>query len=146
MSSIHDAGFRERGAFPPDRTEIVRRVAEKIVGMGLAAPAIRFLESGSSRPSAPGRTSFHFGPLASLLTFRDEDRQVVEFLDDGATVESLIEEIERIEEENREPGSLARRRNSMNRRFGRIVRRRRFDGPGGETAEKPKGAPRRQGP
>ncbi|MFH1279155.1 MAG: hypothetical protein ABIK65_12345 [Candidatus Eisenbacteria bacterium] len=136
MNSYHDPSSRDRVPNSPDRSELVRKVAERIVGLGLAAPAIRFLESGTSRPAHGGRGSLFFGSLARMLAQRDEDRHVVEFLDDRETVASLILEIERIEEENREPEALACRRLTPNRRFGRIVRRHRPAAspraPGGE--------------
>lgn len=123
MNAHHDSSSPNRGPNPSDRSELVRKVAERIVGLGLAAPALRFLESGTSRPAAGGRGSFFFGSIARMLTPKEEDRQVVEFLDDRETVASLILEIERIEEEKREPAARADRRLTPNRRFGRVVRR-----------------------
>ena len=60
MNPHHDSPSRDRQSNSPDRAELVRRVAEKIVGLGLAERAIRFLESGTARPSAGGRNGSMF--------------------------------------------------------------------------------------
>jgi len=83
-----------------DREEaLLRKVAEKVVGMGLAVPAVFFLESSKPLSFIGSQALVFFEPFVkAFLNLSSYDR-FASMMEDRANVERLIRRIEEIEDE-----------------------------------------------
>lgn len=83
------------------RKELIEKLAQGIVGRGLTAPAIFFLESVKPLNFLGSQAMIFFEPIVrSIFPFQAYTEFAV-LLEDRETLESLICEMERLEEERK---------------------------------------------
>jgi len=83
------------------RDEILTRIARKVVDLKLTPVAIVILESGKPLSFVGSQLMVFFQPIVtSLFPFRQYD-EVAALLEERSNVESLIQLIERLEDESR---------------------------------------------
>ncbi len=85
-----------------DYTDLIERIATRVVEWRMSVPAIVILESGKPLSFVASQVMVFFEPIVqSLFSFRDY-RAFYEMLEDRENVERLIQAIERKEEEYEE--------------------------------------------
>lgn len=84
------------------RTEILTRIARKVVDLKLTPVAVVMLESTKPLSFVGSQLMVFFQPIVTaLFPFREYD-EVTALLEDRANVEALIQTIERLEDERRD--------------------------------------------
>jgi hypothetical protein len=84
------------------RTEILTKIARKVVDLKLTPVAVVMLESTKPLSFVGSQLMVFFQPIVTaLFPFREYD-EVTALLEDRANVEALIQTIERLEDERRD--------------------------------------------
>ncbi len=112
----------------PTDPEIASHIAERVVRSGLSRSAVFLLKSGAMSSVRPGPVVDLFSPVVSGLFSGNAVDGLVRYLDSLENVELLILEIEKREAEADRKRPRERRRCTLDRRFGRVVRRAGGDG------------------
>jgi|TARA_B100000035_G_C20881709_1_gene500852 hypothetical protein len=84
----------------PDRS-VLTSVAAKIVRHGMTTPAILYLEMAKPLAFLGSQAMVFFGPIVTAFMNNEGYYQLAELLEERDNVEFLMEEIERLEEENK---------------------------------------------
>ena len=79
--------------------ELLDRIAARVVGLGLATPAIFFLESVRPLNFIASQAMVFFGPLATAILPRQDYERLARILEDRRSVEALLVRIEKLLEE-----------------------------------------------
>ena len=74
--------------------ELLDRIAARIVRLGLATPAIFFLESVRPLNFVASQAMVFFGPLATALLPRHDYDRLARILEDRESIEELLTRIE----------------------------------------------------
>lgn len=121
MNDGFPAGTAAGKCHATDR-ELVSRIAERVVRLGLSHPAVLLLKTGEISSIRTGPAAEFFSNVASGLFSGDAVDGLVCYLDRLENAELLILEIEKREEEG-DRKRLRERRRMLDRRFGHVVRR-----------------------
>jgi hypothetical protein len=79
---------------PPEDAALLDRIAARIVALGMATPAIFFLESVRPLNFVASQAMVFFGPLATAILPRAEYERLARILEDRASIEALLVRIE----------------------------------------------------
>ncbi len=89
----------ERGVSDERRTELIDKIARKVVDMRMVVPAILFLESMKPLSFIGSQMMVFFQPIfRTFFSFREYD-EIAVILEERENVERLILSIERIDSE-----------------------------------------------
>lgn len=107
----------------PD-TELIEAVAKRVVGMGMATPAVFFLESTRPLSYVGSQVLVFLEPFVkSFLNLASYDRFVA-LMEDRKNIEILMDRIERLDDEAREAEAARKSAENEARRRAEAERRR----------------------
>jgi hypothetical protein len=78
----------------PEDAALLDRIAGRIVRLGLATPAIFFLESVRPLSFVASQAMVFFGPLATAILPHQDYERLARILEDRGSVEALLVRIE----------------------------------------------------
>jgi hypothetical protein len=81
------------------RQQIIDRIANRIAGLGMTAPAVLFLEMNKPLAFLGAQLLFAAQPFLSMTFDQADLRDFAEIIEDGAGVEHLIARLESIRTE-----------------------------------------------
>ena len=84
--------------------ELISSLAQKIVGHGMAVPAIFFLEMVKYMSFVGSQLMVFFGPVITVFIQSESYYKITHLLEDRQNIEFLMFEIERIESDNKKKG------------------------------------------
>lgn len=91
--------------FAPEDDALLERLAEKVMGYGLAVPAIFFLESVKPLNFVGSQVMLFMGPLVTAFFPGAQYQRLSELLERRDTLEALIRKLERKLDEPAAPPS-----------------------------------------
>ncbi|MEO0072343.1 MAG: hypothetical protein ABIK10_02720 [candidate division WOR-3 bacterium] len=84
---------------PERKTELIHKIAEKVVNLKLTPVAIVLLESAKPFSFVASQLLVFFQPIYAAVFPAQPYDELIQLLDDRASIELLICEIEKLEEE-----------------------------------------------
>ncbi len=109
--------------FAPEDEALLEAMAARVVRMGLAAPAVFFLESVKPLSFLGSQALVFFEPLVRSIFHLAQYERFARLLEDRDAVERLLERIEALDEEARERERAARRKQRDERAAARAARK-----------------------
>jgi len=104
--------------------ELIAKLADRVIDLGLSVPAILFLEMGKPLSYVGSQTMVFFAPVATALFPGDGFNRLARLFEKRDNVERLMQEIERREDERQMKERAARKSRPRRRLLGRWGRRR----------------------
>ena len=96
---MHDMDVFERGVTDARRDELVGKIADKVVSMGMTAPAILFLESVKPLSFIGSQVMVFFQPIFKTFFSFTEYDEIAVILEERQNLERLIQAIEKADAE-----------------------------------------------
>ncbi len=96
--------------------EMIQKLAERVLKLGLSVPAVLFLEMGKPLSYISSQTMVFFAPIATALFPGDGYGRLAKLLENRDNIERLMQEIERLED-NRQIKEKANPKEKPRRRW-----------------------------
>lgn len=109
---------RDDAAGPDGAIDLIERLAQRVVALHMAPPAIFFLESSKPLTYIASQALIVFEPIVQAIFSFREYREFQRLMEDRANVERLIERIEDLEDARVETERAGRRARREARRKG----------------------------